>query len=169
MKWTIIGLGNPEEKYVGTRHNAGRDFLKALKDDLGDSAKVIIPEEYMNNSGRAVKPVVKSVKAAEHLVVLHDDLDLPLGVVKLSFGRGSGGHKGVESVQRAVKTKNFVRVRIGVSAERAKGRVKKFDVLSKFRPGEQAGINVAKKNVKDALKLLLSEGLEKAMGEIHAR
>jgi peptidyl-tRNA hydrolase len=62
-----------------------------------------------------------------------------------------------------------VRVRIGVSAERAKGRVKKFDVLSKFRPGEQAGINVAKKNVKDALKLLLSEGLEKAMGEIHAR
>ncbi|MBC7836464.1 aminoacyl-tRNA hydrolase, partial [Acetobacteraceae bacterium] len=115
-----------------------------------------------------VKPVVKSVKAAEGLIVLHDDLDLPLGAVRISFGRGSGGHKGVESIQRAVKTKNFTRIRIGISGGKA-GKVKKPDVLSKFRAGEADALKKARKDVRDALELLLNEGLQNAMTQINSR
>ena len=79
----------------------------------------------MNKSGNALKNIITSAKKAESLVVVHDDIDLPLGKIKISFGKSSGGHKGVESVIKAVKTINFTRVRIGISATNAKGVVKK--------------------------------------------
>lgn len=169
MKWILVGLGNPGDEYVGTRHNIGRDFLDEMKDSLPKKAEIIVSKVYMNDSGKAVKPKVGSVKAAAGLVVLHDDLDLPLGSVRLSFGRGSGGHKGVESIQKAIKTKDFTRIRIGISAERAKGRVKKPDVLSKFKSSEGADLKKARKDVKDALELLMTEDLSKAMTAINAR
>ena len=78
----------------------------------------------MNVSGKAVSTFIKSPKAAKNLLVIHDDLDLPLGTIKMVFGRGSGGHKGVESVMRAVKTKNFARIRIGISAAGKKNQAK---------------------------------------------
>ena len=132
-----------------------------------------MPETYMNNSGLAVKKFIglKPSKAAlEHLVILHDDLDLPLGKVKISFGSGSGGHKGVESVQKALKTKDFIRIRIGISATTPTGKLKKPKgeetvvayVLGKFRPSEQEKVKKAKKIVADALEILLAEGLPKA-------
>ena len=81
----------------------------------------------MNDSGKAVSAFIKSPKAAKNLLVIHDDLDLPLGTMKLVFGRGSGGHKGVESVMRAIKTKDFARLRIGIIAHWARIiRRKKF-------------------------------------------
>jgi len=123
----------------------------------------------MNKSGSAVKPYIKSAKAAEQLVVLHDDLDLPLGTVKISFGRGSAGHKGVESVERAVKTKNYVRFRIGISAEKKSGAVKKPDVLGKFKSSDEAELKVARKSVKEGLEILMTEGLGKAMTAINGR
>lgn len=168
MKWILVGLGNPGSEYIGTRHNVGRDFLDACASSLPAKAKIIVPEVYMNDSGKAVKPVVKSVALAKGLVVLHDDLDLPLGVVRISFGRGSGGHKGVESIQKAIKTKDFTRIRIGISGGKP-GKVKKPDVLSKFRAPEMDALKKARKNVKDALELLIEEGLEKAMNVIHSR
>ncbi len=169
MSWVLVGLGNPGKEYEHPRHNVGREFLLACVDDLPKKATVITPDTFMNKSGGAVKPQVASVKAAEQLVVLHDDLDLPLGTVKISFGRGSAGHKGVESVERAVKTKNYVRFRIGISAEKKGGRVMKPDVLGKFKPSEEIELKKAKKNVKEGLEILMTEGREKAMTAINGR
>lgn len=140
-----------------------------VSDTLPKKPTIVTPDTFMNNSGKAVKPLVTSKKAAQQLVVLHDDLDLPLGTVKISFGRGSAGHKGVESIERAVKTKNYIRIRIGISAEKKSGAVKKPDVLSKFKPSEEVDLKKAKKSVDDGLQLLLTEGLAKAMTEINGR
>ncbi|MDZ4226126.1 MAG: aminoacyl-tRNA hydrolase [Patescibacteria group bacterium] len=173
MNWILVGLGNPGEEYKNTRHNVGREFLLDCVEDLPSASRrkaaVVTPDTFMNKSGSAVKPFIKSVKAAEQLVVLHDDLDLSVGTVKVSFGRGSAGHKGVESIERAIKTKNYIRVRIGISAGGKGGAVKKPDVLGTFKPSEAAELKKARKSVKDALNILLTEGLAKAMTEINAR
>ena len=115
MKWILTGLGNPGNEYIGTRHNVGRDVLDALKEKIPDNLTLVVPNVYMNDSGKAFVKMIKSKKQAEQLVVVHDDLDLPLGRVKLSFGSGAGGHRGVESIQKTLKTKDFVRIRVGVS------------------------------------------------------
>jgi PTH1 family peptidyl-tRNA hydrolase len=169
MQWVLVGLGNPGAEYEHTRHNVGREFLMDVADTLPKKAVLITPDTFMNNSGKAVKPHIKSVKAAERLVVLHDDLDLPLGTVKVSFGRGSAGHKGVESIEKAIRTKNYTRFRIGISAEKKGGKVKKPDVLGKFKASEAVELKKAKKSVKDGLELLMTEGLSRAMTEVNGR
>src|SRR5579864_5336361 len=98
MAWVLAGLGNPDEEYDGTRHNVGRDFVSALREKLPKKIKIVELNVYMNNSGGPLKKLITSKKAAESLIVVHDDLDLPLGALKISFGSGSGGHKGVESI-----------------------------------------------------------------------
>ena len=169
MQWVLVGLGNPGIQYNNTRHNVGREFLLAGANDLPKKVTILTPDTFMNKSGSDVKKYVKSVKAAEQLVVLHDDLDLPLGTVKISYGRGSAGHKGVKSVESAIKTKNYIRFRIGISAERKGGRVMKPDVLGKFKPSEETELKKARRSVKDGLEILLTEGLAKAMTEINKR
>src|SRR3989338_6771782 len=163
MAWIIVGLGNPGAEYEATRHNCGRMALeyfakakefgewkqeKAIKAHvtsgmLGKTALILVaPNTFMNKSGAVVPKYVKSQKAAERMVVLYDDLDLPLGAMKLSFDRGSGGHKGVESIIQAVKTRKFTRVRIGVSPVATGGKLKKPQgdkevvdfILTKFKP-----------------------------------
>lgn len=97
----------------------------------------------MNRSGKAVAPYIKTKTAAKSLIVVHDELDLPLGVVRVSFGSSAGGHNGVKSVQSAVKTKDFIRIRVGVS-KMSRGRAKKPEsekailafLLGKFTKGE---------------------------------
>lgn len=188
MTWTIVGLGNPGAEYIGTRHNTGReaveffgskaDFLEWREDKkavalvTGDKKMtLVLPNTYMNKSGGAAARFVKSVKAAERLVVVHDDLDLPLGKIKLSFERGSGGHRGVESIMRSVKTKKFIRVRIGVSPTSVSGKVKKPHgeqevekfILSSFKPPEKEQLKKVFQRVAEALAAIVSEGREKAM------
>ena len=136
MALVIVGLGNTGKEYEKTRHNAGRSVVELLAkqeglDEFvfnktsnalvnkgaieGESTTLVLPETMVNLSGKAVVAFVKSVKAAKNLLVIHDDLDLPLGAIKMVFGRGSGGHKGVESIMRMIKTKDFARLRIGIS------------------------------------------------------
>jgi PTH1 family peptidyl-tRNA hydrolase len=172
----IAGLGNPGPEYQGSRHNVGREFLVDLEKDLPKKARALYPKLYMNNSGIAVKEIVSPQRAARELVVLHDDLDLPLGSVKISFGSGSGGHRGVESIIRALKTKDFTRIRIGISPVTPSGKIKKPDqkkvvdfVLGKFKTGEQAKLKKAKKIVAEALELIVKEGTERAQNEINSR
>lgn len=195
MQWIIAGLGNPGSEYSGTRHNIGRDFVAALakkegpfewKDDKklqGQSAKgelfgakalLMLPDTYMNNSGKAFIPVVGSKKAAAQLVVVHDELDLPLGTVKIAFGSGAGGHRGVDSIQRALKTKDFIRIRVGISPSSASGKIKKPDpekvvdfVLGTCKPSEENKLKKARKTVFEAIELLLTEGREVATMRIH--
>jgi len=191
----IVGLGNPGEEYEMTRHNAGRmavlefvkkegidqpEFDKKLKALVakgkigGEKIQIILPETFMNKSGESLKPLALSAKKAENLIVVHDDIDLPLGKVKISFGKNSGGHKGVESVIKAVKTINFTRVRIGISSTNAKGIVKKPSgdkfldyIVGKFKPVEMAEMKKSAKKTAEALSVIVSDGAEKAMGEFN--
>ena len=192
----IVGLGNPGEEYELTRHNTGRmtvlafvkkegidepkfdKKLKALvaKGEVGgEKIQIILPETFMNKSGESLKPLALSAKKSGNLIVVHDDIDLPLGKVKISFGKNSGGHKGVESVIKAVKTINFTRVRIGISSTNAKGVVKKPSgdkfldyIVGKFKPAELAEMKKSAKKSAEALGVIVSDGTEKAMGEFNS-
>ncbi|OHB15851.1 MAG: hypothetical protein A2431_01160 [Candidatus Zambryskibacteria bacterium RIFOXYC1_FULL_39_10] len=193
----IVGLGNPGSEYENTRHNTGRmavnKLLKDLKiEDLKINKKanalvadgkigkekmtMILPETFMNNSGKAisffVKPKLKtSKKGIENLVVVHDDIDLPIGTMKVSYNKGTGGHRGLDSIVRAVKTKEFVRVRIGVSPATAKGKAKKPEgekaildlILGKFKPSEADIMKKMFKKASEAIQTLIIEGRERAM------
>ncbi|MFA6414979.1 MAG: aminoacyl-tRNA hydrolase [Candidatus Paceibacterota bacterium] len=191
MALVIVGLGNPGKEYEKTRHNAGRsvvelvakqsgfdDFIlngksKALttKGNIGtESAVLVLPETMMNLSGKAVSAFVKSPKAAKNLLVIHDDLDLPVGTLKMVFGRGSGGHKGVESVMRAIKTKEFARIRIGISGVGKKNQAKKVSgeekviklVIGKWKPSEEAVVKKVLKKAAEAARLFATSGIESA-------
>lgn len=192
MALVIVGLGNPGKEYEKTRHNAGRsvvellarnigaeDFVlnkiaKALvaKGDIeGENATLVLPETMMNLSGKAVAAFVKSVKAAKKLLVIQDDLDLPLGTLKMVSGRGSGGHKGVESIVRAIKTKDFARLRIGISGVGKKNQAKKVHgeekviklVIGKWKPAEEVVVKKVFKKSVEVVHLFATEGVEAAM------
>ncbi|MEK7604469.1 MAG: aminoacyl-tRNA hydrolase [Patescibacteria group bacterium] len=191
MALVIVGLGNPGKEYEKTRHNAGRAVVELIAkqaafDDFvfnktanalltkgaleGAGVTLVLPETMMNLSGKSVAALVKSVKAAKNLLVIHDDLDLPLGTVKMVFGRGSGGHKGVESIMRAIKTKDFARLRIGISAVGKKNQAKKVSgeekvikmVIGKWKPSEDAAVKKTLKKAAEAVRLFTTEGLPAA-------
>jgi len=196
MTWTIVGLGNPGEEYDNTRHNAGRMALEVAAKKAGSDewkmnkatkatiakatigktpAVFVLPDTFMNKSGAAVLKYVKSAKAAERMIVVYDDLDLPIGTIKLSFNRGSGGHKGVESIMRAVKTKKFTRVRIGVSRATPSGKLKKPSgedevidfILAPFKPAEMTELKTVFKRVSEAIEGIVTEGPERAMNQFN--
>ncbi|MDP1689871.1 MAG: aminoacyl-tRNA hydrolase [bacterium] len=191
MAFIIVGLGNPGKEYEKTRHNAGRNAVELLASLEGfdefifnkvskalvskgaiekENATLVLPETMMNLSGKAVAAFVKSPKAAKNLLVIHDDLDLPLGTIKMVFGRGSGGHKGVESVMRAVKTQDFARIRIGISGVGKKNQAKKVSgeekviklVIGKWKPAEEAAVKKVLKKAALAARLFATSGLESA-------
>lgn len=114
----IVGLGNPDKKYEKTYHNAGFLFIDYLTDSRPPDcpiAKLLKSDVFMNQSGIFVKKALKKYKIKpEELLVAHDDSDIELGKYKISFGRSSAGHKGVESIIKALKIKDFRRLRIGV-------------------------------------------------------
>lgn len=125
----IIGLGNPDKKYESTYHNVGFLFIDYLGKNLpmtNDKIQMIKSTEYMNNSGKFVaKEIKKSGVKPEELLIVHDDSDLEIGSYKLQLGRGAAGHHGVESVQAALKTKDFWRLRIGIRPTQKEGSVRK--------------------------------------------
>lgn len=177
MNWILVGLGNPSQEYIGTRHNVGKDLLESLKGSLPTKGvKLAELNVYMNNSGAPIKKLVASKKAAEKLVVLHDELDLPLGKIKISFGSSAGGHNGVKSIEKALKTRDYVRVRVGISGSTPSGKLKRPDaekitdfVLGKFKPAEQEKLKKVKKLVGEALELIVTEGVERAQTEMNAK
>lgn len=191
MALVIVGLGNPGKEYEKTRHNAGRTAVEliATQEGLdefvfnktanalvsrgkvaGENATLVLPETMMNLSGKAVAAFVKTPKAAKDLLVVHDDLDLPLGTIKMVFGRGSGGHKGVESIMRAVKTRDFARIRLGISAAGKKNQAKKVSgeekvvkfVIGKWKPSEEAAVKKMLTSAAEAARLFAKEGIEAA-------
>ena len=193
MAYVIIGLGNPGGEYEKTRHNAGRmaaelfakeeglaDFKlnKAAQASVvtgsvdGEKVTVALPEVYMNVSGKTAFGLVKSKPAAKKLLVIRDDLDLPLGIIKMTgYGRGAGGHKGAESIMRALKTKDFVQMKIGIAGSTPKGKLKKVSgeekvikhVIGKFKPAEEALLKKTLKKAAEAARYFVTDGIEKAM------
>lgn len=196
MQYLIIGLGNPGEEYETTRHNAGRMVLeqfrkkyefpewepdKSLKALISKGVwgkdKVILlePDNFMNLSGKSVVPLIKNAKDAERMIVVYDDIDLPLGAMKISFNRSSGGHKGVESIIKALKTKAFARLRVGICPTTPSGKPKKpkgeaaiLDfIVGEFKKTEMEVMKKSAKSGAESLALILDEGREIATGKVN--
>lgn len=162
----IVGLGNPGKKFQKTRHNIGSRIIDELESLNLENVILVKPQTFMNESGRAVKRLVKSYKLeVESLLVIHDDIDLPLGRIRISKGSGSAGHKGVESIIEKLGTKNFIRIRIGIQPQ--EGKPKKADafVLKNFTKNEGKILDEIIKKSAEAVKMLLEEGLEAAMNK----
>lgn len=190
--YIIVGLGNPGEEYEKTRHNVGRDFVRdfAAKHEVpefsfdkksnslvsegkiaGEKIVAVLPETFMNKSGAAVAKFIKSKKAGQNLVVVHDELDLPLGRAKLSFNKSAGGHRGVESVRKAIGTEGFVRLRVGISPATPSGKLKKpvgeedvlKFILGKLSKKDEEALKKVGKSLGEALELLITKGHQAAM------
>lgn len=186
----IFGLRNHGEQYRDTRHNAGAlvlaDFMKthrfpepvssskyvsdtALGEVMHAPVRVFLPNTYMNNSGVAVK---KSGASIEEIIVLHDDIDLPLGTFKISAGRGAGGNNGIASIIEELGTKDFVRVRVGISPRTFLGTIKRplaenmaKYVLGTFTKGELKKLSDISPKIQEALEVIIIEGKEIAMNK----
>jgi len=193
MTYYIVGLGNPGDEYKESRHNIGRDVVDFFRKKNGfsdwkldnkakalvasgkigkDEIELVLPDAYMNKSGVSLKGFIKSVKAAHNAIVVYDDLDLPIGKMKISFNRSSGGHRGVESIEKNLKTREFIRLRIGVTPETASGKLKKPHgekevvdfILGKFKKPEAEELKKVYKRAVTALEEIISFGLERATG-----
>lgn len=194
--FTLVGLGNPGEEYEGTRHNAGRivleyvakkngfsDFVmngklnarEAKGEIAGKKVVALEPETYMNKSGATLKLADKGAKdIEERLIVIYDDMDLPLGTFKLSYNRSSGGHRGLESVIKALKTEKFARIRIGIcpttptgKPKKPKGEDKVLDfIVGPFKDKELDEVKKVAKRVNEVLETFVAEGREKATSQL---
>ena len=156
----IVGLGNPGPEFEGSPHNAGRFCVTLFQEKYkGKNAKIILPEVYMNQSGKAVKNI-----PVKKLILIHDDIDLPLGRFKIVFNRGSGGHKGVQSVIRALGTEKFIRIRIGISPKKKPNHKELLKFLtSKLKPAQISQLKKISKKILEAIEVMINEGHEKAM------
>ena len=168
----VVGLGNPGKEYENTRHNTGRILVGILEKKLeGQKVKFLTPDTFMNNSGRAVAPLIKSKKDLKDLVVIYDDIDLPLGKMKISFNRSSGGHNGLGSIIKHLKSEEFLRIRIGISHETPSGKLRKPKgekavlnfLLGEFKKPELEILKKLSKKVAEAIECIYSESKEKAM------
>lgn len=186
MDYCIIALGNPGEQYTHTRHNVGWIILdqifspewsenkyaraQATHIDIEDVELLLIkPITHMNRSGEVIDFFKKEYALqGEKLIVIHDDIDLPLGRVKISFDRGDGGHNGVRSIMDHLGSKEFIRIRIGVSTEN-EGKIIKPNVLGNFSEEEQKLVKTEiSEKVKNAILAIVKEGIERAMNITHS-
>jgi PTH1 family peptidyl-tRNA hydrolase len=196
MKFLIAGLGNPGKRYQDTRHNAGALFLDALRKDLkfpawkksikhrgelsegeyeGMALTLVRPATFMNLSGDSIKTFFRDKKTPINLLVVHDELNIPLGEIKLSYNKSPGGHNGVLSIASQLKTNAFLRLRIGITPaassvfKKPKKDVVSDDfVLSNFSTGERKKLEHVFKTALSATYALLTEGKEKAMTRFNA-
>ena len=178
----IVGLGNPGKQYERTRHNVGVEVIDELAKRAGTVLKpgrdqaivadalirgvrvvLAFPLTYMNESGQAVRPLMKRHGLTEptQLIVVHDELDLPPGVVRVKAGGGLAGNNGLRSITAHLHTQDYIRVRIGIgkppSKEKGAGHV-----LSKLPPTERALLDVAVQHAADAVEVLLVDGTDAA-------
>jgi PTH1 family peptidyl-tRNA hydrolase len=186
----IVGLGNPGKEFENTRHNAGFLFIDYLKDNFDFSEwefkknmnadisqgrisdkKIILvkPQTFMNNSGLAVKKAATFFKIpVENIWVVHDDIDIPMGEMKISKSRGSAGHKGIESIISYFKTKDFIRFRIGIKPKTVLNQIKKEKfVLDKFNISESKKLKSLQKDFIKVIELATDKGIVVAMNEIN--
>jgi PTH1 family peptidyl-tRNA hydrolase len=185
----IVGLGNPGKKFEKTRHNAGFRTIDEIaakfqfpififqkksnslisKKEINQKKVVLVkPQTFINNSGKAVKVLIKHYNLnPENLFVIHDDLDLPLGKIRIAKNRGSAGHKGVQSIINELGTKDFIRFRIGIKPQKIENRKQKIEelVLQKFTRAEEKIVKEVVKKTIQVVDFLLKEGLEKTMSK----
>ncbi|KKQ65636.1 MAG: Peptidyl-tRNA hydrolase [Candidatus Daviesbacteria bacterium GW2011_GWA2_38_24] len=196
----IVGLGNPEPQYEGTRHNLGFTVIDEFrrKHNLGDweldnkfkseiieyqfkisnlKFKIILsrPQTYMNKSGLSIGEIVRYFKISpEEMIVIHDDLDLPLGQIKIRQGGSAAGHHGVESIIDALDSDQFIRIRLGIGNLKTKSAehggssiVVEHYVLEPFESNEKSQVKHMLKRALKATEALLENGLEKAQNQFN--
>jgi PTH1 family peptidyl-tRNA hydrolase len=172
----IIGLGNPGDKYEKTRHNLGFQVIDELKKNLEfrtwnltkkfnalisegtfNHQKIILakPQTFMNNSGQAVRALTDYYKISpEDILIIHDDIDLPLEEIRIQKGRGSAGHKGVQSIIDQLGTKDFIRMRIGIRPNEAPKKINAEQfVLQKFTAEEE---KIIQPTIKKAAQMIVA-------------
>lgn len=184
----IVGLGNPGSKYADTRHNAGewlierivRRFNLTLKDEnkffgktaiatiSGQDVRLLVPTTFMNLSGKSVGALASFYRILpEEILVIHDELDLPPGSVKLKLGGGHGGHNGLKDIiAQLANSKNFYRLRVGIGHPGDKNLVASY-VLSKPSPQDQTLIDKALDEAESCIEILIKDGIDKAMNRLN--
>lgn len=186
--YLLVGLGNPGSEYAKTRHNIGFIFLDYLaekkglyfkaskwqadivKDTLwGEAVIMAKPQTYMNRSGAAVSSVLDFYRiASNNLIVVHDDLDLALGRVKIVTGRGAGGHNGIRSIIQHLDVNDFTRIKVGIGRPDLPIDAANY-VLSKFKPDEQELIKESLQNIEEAARMIIEHDAVTAMNRINPR
>lgn len=188
----LVGLGNPGKEYEGTRHNVGFEIAESLRQTLaadsrwtaakkfrsetvharieGEEVILLKPQTMMNRSGEAVGAAARFWKLAPAEVwVIHDDLDLPLGILRLVAGASSAGHKGVQSVIDALGANTFVRFRIGIAPTGTRQAPAELFVLDRFTKTERKGIDASVRQTTEAVLHALREGIPDAMMEYNKK
>ena len=183
-RWIVVGLGNPGAKYAGNRHNVGAMVIEQLARDrsvnlkshksgclVGEAGPMVLARStsYMNESGRPTAGLLRFYKASpERLLVVHDELDIPYGDIRIKFGGGVAGHNGLKSVAQHLGTKEFARVRFGIS--RPPGQRDPADhVLSDFTKKERDDLPALIEEATTAVEKIVEDGLERAMNEVNKR
>jgi PTH1 family peptidyl-tRNA hydrolase len=176
--YLIVGLGNPGTEYERTRHNAGFMVLDEFAEQHGfpefrlskkhsslvsegflGKNKVVLakPQTFMNNSGPAVRSLLSNTSQLPRLIIVHDEIDLPLGAVRLSRGSGSAGHKGVDSIIQTLGTKTFARIRIGIQPKKGKPDDVEAFVLKPFLAEERETLKTSMEAATRSLLELLGQ------------
>jgi PTH1 family peptidyl-tRNA hydrolase len=187
VEWLVVGLGNPGQKYLETRHNAGWHVLDTLARDYnqfrfdekrnkslmargevaGVKVALVKPQTFMNLSGEAVGPLAHFYKVPpERILVAYDDIDLPVAKLRLRPKGGSGGHKGMRSLIQHLGTEDFPRLRLGIGRPPGQMPVEAY-VLQKFKPEEWEAMRVTYQQTVEAIKVILNEGLDRAMNQFN--
>jgi PTH1 family peptidyl-tRNA hydrolase len=189
----VVGLGNPGSEYEGTRHNVGAEVVqllaqrhgarlrkgkeRALVDEVkvartgGDVSRLAlaIPLTYMNDSGQAVALLARRYGVdPEHIVIVHDELDLPTAVLRVKAGGGLAGHNGLRSIKSHLHSDTFLRVRIGVGKPVSKEHGADH-VLDRFSKRDRKEIDVTIEDAADAVELILTDGVDAAMNRYNTR
>ena len=186
--YIIVGLGNPTDKYQATRHNIGWDAITRISDDYGISLdmkkhkaicgkgmiageKVVLaqPITYMNRSGESVRELMDFYKVShEEVIVIYDDISLEVGQLRLRTKGSAGGHNGIKSIISHMGTDEFPRIKVGVG-DKPKGWDLADYVLSRFGAEEQVTMREALKDTSDAVKSILTNGIDAAMNQYNKK
>ncbi len=187
--WLVVGLGNPGSEFTGTRHNLGEEVVRLLADRRGDTLKagrnnalvaesrigetravLAFPITYMNESGLAVSSLVRRYKIDDptRIVVVHDELDLPPGTVRVKAGGGLAGHNGLRSIAQHLRTQDFLRVRLGVGKPPSKEHGKDH-VLSRVSKRERELFDESVVVAADTVETIVTDGVDAAMRAVNGR
>lgn len=184
----VVGLGNPGAEYAGTKHNVGAEVVellarrhggrlrkskeRALVDEVrvaGKRLALAVPTTYMNDSGQAVAPLARRFGVTpEHLVIVHDELDLEPAVLRVKAGGGLAGHNGLRSIKQHLHDDAFLRVRLGVGKPNSKEQGADH-VLSRFGKRDREQMAVTVEEAADAVEMILTDGIEAAMNRYNTR
>ena len=186
--YLIVGLGNPGDKYQGTRHNVGAEVVYLLEEQYGVRLRkskasalcaevksgnrnvvIAVPETYMNESGLAARKLMDRYNISEpaQLIVIHDELDLPVGKIKIKVGGGLAGHNGLRSIESHVHSREFARIRIGVGAIHEGQRGRDY-VLSRPGKADRQALEHSKSKAVEALDFIQTYGHQAAMNKFNA-